>query len=78
MRNPLLFEIEQKTSLLSVEEREWLAGRLLSRITPAEMNDVDEAWIEEAEIRYAAWKDGKTDAVAAEEALSYIRAELDQ
>ena len=27
------------------------------------MNDVDEAWIEEAEIRYAAWKDGKTDAV---------------
>jgi putative addiction module component (TIGR02574 family) len=78
MRNPLLFEIEQKTSLLSVEEREWLAGRLLSRITPAEMNDVDEAWVEEAEIRYAAWKDGKADAVAAEDVISYIRAELDQ
>lgn len=74
----LMQEIEQKANQLSPEERELLAERLLAAIGPAQLTEIDNAWIDEAERRYAAWKAGRTQAVAAEQALSDIREELRQ
>ena len=69
-------EIEEKVSRLSVEERELLAERLLATVSGTPLTDVDEAWVEEAEKRYSAWKAGRTEVIAAEQALAELRGEL--
>jgi hypothetical protein len=73
---PLLEELVRKASNLSTEERQLLAERLLADTESAPLSDVDEAWLEEAEKRFAAWKSGQIAAVDATEALAEIRREL--
>lgn len=72
----LMREIEEQAKLLSVEERELLAERLLATVGDAPLADFDIIWVEEAERRYSLWKAGHTKAVAAEHALADIRSEL--
>ena len=72
----LMQEIEQKANLLSMEERELLAERLLSAVKGAPLSDIDEAWVEEAERRYAAWRSGRTEPVESRQALMELREEL--
>jgi hypothetical protein len=72
----LMQEIEQKANLLSVEERELLAERLLSAVSGAPLSAIDEAWVEEADRRYDAWRSGRIEAVESKQALMEVREEL--
>ena len=74
----LMREIEKQAGLLSVEERELLAERLLAGANSAPLPDLDTVWLEEAEKRYSLWKAGRTKGVAAADALADIRRELRQ
>jgi hypothetical protein len=74
----LMREIEKQARLLSVEERELLAERLLATASGAPLTDLDIIWLEEAERRYSLWKAGRTKGVTAEDALADIRRELRQ
>ncbi len=74
----LMKEIEKQAILLSVEERELLAERLLATASGAPLTDLDIIWLEEAERRYSLWKAGRTEGVAAKDALADIRRELRQ
>jgi hypothetical protein len=74
----LMKEIEEQASLLSVEEQELLAERLLATASGAPLTDLDVIWLEEAERRYSLWKAERTKGVAAEDALADIRRELRQ
>ena len=74
----LMREIEKQARLLSIEERELLAERLLAAASGAPLTDLDVIWLEEAEKRYSLWKAGRTKGVAAEDALENIRRELRQ
>jgi hypothetical protein len=40
------------------------------------MPEIDEAWVEEAERRYAAWRAGQTEAIESRQALMEVREEL--
>lgn len=68
--------LEKQAQKLPVTERERLAERLLSRMTHEPLTAVDEAWIAEAEKRFAVWKEKVTTSVAARTALRDIRKEL--
>jgi hypothetical protein len=72
----LMQEIEQKANLLSAEERELLAERLLSAASGAPLSTIEEAWVEEAERRYDAWRAGRIEAVESKKALMEVREEL--
>ncbi|MHC1727279.1 MAG: addiction module protein [Syntrophobacteraceae bacterium] len=72
----LIREIEKQARMLSTEERELLAERLLTMANEAPLTDLDIVWLEEAERRYSLWKTGQTEGIAAEQALSDIRREL--
>ncbi len=72
----LMREIEKQARLLSVEERELLAERLLATASGTALTDLDIIWLEEAERRYSLWKAERTKGVAAEDALADIRREL--
>ena len=74
----LMKEIEKQAELLSVEERELLAERLLATVSGAPLTDLEIIWLEEAERRYRLWKTGQTKEIAAEHALEDIRRELRQ
>ena len=72
----IMREIEKQAKLLSAEERELLAERLLATVSGAPLTEIDLAWLEEAERRYCLWKEGRTKGIAAERALEDIRSEL--
>jgi hypothetical protein len=72
----LMREIEKQAKLLSAEERELLAERLLATVGGAPLTDLDIIWLEEAESRYSLWKEGRIKGIAAEDALADIRREL--
>jgi hypothetical protein len=55
----LTLEIEKKARRLPAKEREKLAERLLSPLARVRLTAVEEAWIVEAECRYAAGKQDK-------------------
>lgn len=66
----LLEKIEQDALRLSNQERAFLADRLLSSLDGEELNDIDAAWLEEAERRYKEYKDGKRPGIAAKEVFA--------
>jgi putative addiction module component (TIGR02574 family) len=69
-------EIARQARSLPAVERERLAERLLAPLAGARLTKVDEAWVAEAERRYAAWKRGHRKTVPAAKALADIREEL--
>ena len=72
----LALEIEKKARRLPPAERERLAERLLAPLAKSRLNAVEEAWVVEAERRYAGWKRGQRKAVPATRAIAGIRKEL--
>jgi len=65
-----LIKIEHEALKLSVQERAFLADRLLSSLDEDTFTDMDAAWIAEAERRYQEYKEGKRPGVAAQEVFS--------
>jgi len=74
----LTSEIEKKARRLPPAERERLAERLLAPLVKARLTAVEEAWVAEAECRYAAWKRGQRKAVPAARTIARIRKELNR
>ena len=72
----LTSEIEKKARRLPAVERERLAERLLAPLARARLTAVEEAWVDEAECRYAAWKRGQRKALPAAKMVAAIRKEL--
>ena len=68
--------LEKQARTLPATERERLAERLLVEMTGEPLTAVDEAWVAEAEKRFAAWKRKGTKTVSATKALRDIRKEL--
>lgn len=72
----LALEIEKKARRLPAVEREKLAERLLSPLARTRLTAIEEAWIVEAECRYAAWKQDKRRGIPAARAIAGIRRAL--
>jgi putative addiction module component (TIGR02574 family) len=72
----LTLEIEKKARRLPAVERERLAERLLAPLAKTRLTAVEEAWISEAERRYAAWKRGQRKAVPAAKAMASCKHRL--
>jgi len=63
----LLKKLELEAQSLSKQERACLADRLLSSLDGDVFDDIEEAWIAEAERRYNEYKEGKRPGSVAEE-----------
>lgn len=68
--------IEKQARKLPAIERERLAERLLVQIGKEQLTAVDQAWIDEAEKRFSAWKQKKTTPLSARKAMNQIRRDL--
>ena len=73
----LLEKIERDALSLPQQERAFLADRLLSSLDGADLNDIDLAWIAEAEYRYQEYKKGRRKGIPAssvfEEADQFLK-----
>lgn len=65
-----LDRIEKEALNLPRQERAFLADRLLGSLDGNELTDVEEAWVAEAERRYAEYKAGKRDGIDSESIFS--------
>jgi putative addiction module component (TIGR02574 family) len=65
-----LEKLEHEALSLSRQQRAFLADRLLSSLDGDVLNDIDTAWIVEAEQRYKAYKEGKRQGVAAQDVFA--------
>jgi putative addiction module component (TIGR02574 family) len=74
--SPRLQQIEAEALRLPPEERESLAGVLVQSLEDASVNEIDAAWIEEAEQRFQKWQAGKTDGIPSAKFFSEIRRDL--
>lgn len=68
--------LEKQARKLPATERERLAERLLVQVTKEQPTAVDQAWIDEAEKRFSAWKQKKAKPLIARRALNQIRRDL--
>lgn len=66
----LLKRIESEALGLSVQERAFLADRLLSSLGENQLTDIDAAWIAEAERRYEEYKQGKRPGTPADQVFA--------
>ena len=65
-----LEKLEQEALSLSRQQRAFLADRLLSSLDGDVLNDVDTAWIVEAEQRYKEYKEGKRQGITAQDVFA--------
>ncbi|MDL1976314.1 MAG: addiction module protein [Deltaproteobacteria bacterium] len=65
-----LEKLEHEALSLSRQQRAFLADRLLSSLDGDVLNDIDTAWIVEAEQRYKDYKEGKRQGVAAQDVFA--------
>ena len=75
----MTFDLEQLTQealLLPSDARVALVERLLQSLDNAELSDIDEAMIDEAEKRYQELKTGKVTGIPADEVFRQIREEM--
>ncbi len=70
----ILEKVEHDALSLPQDERAFLADRLLSSLGGEVLNDVDAAWVQEAERRYDEYKQGKRQPISA----SAVFAEADR
>lgn len=66
----LLKKIEHDALRLSIQERAFLADRLLSSLDGEDLNDIDAAWLDVAETRYREYKNGKRPGTTAQEVFA--------
>ncbi|MDL1969316.1 MAG: addiction module protein [Deltaproteobacteria bacterium] len=67
-----LEKLEHEALNLSRQQRAFLADRLLSSLDGDVLNDVDTAWIVEAEHRYNEYKEGKRQGIAAQDVFAEV------
>jgi putative addiction module component (TIGR02574 family) len=72
----LLEEIKAQALRLPPDDREMLAGALLHSLDDAPLNDIDAAWIAEAERRYEDCRSGKSQLIPGEHLIDDVRREL--
>jgi len=65
-----LEKLEHEALSLSRQQRAFLADRLPSSLDGDVLNDIDTAWIVEAEHRYKDYKEGKRQGVAAQDVFA--------
>ena len=63
-------QIEHDLMKLPRQERAFLADRLLSSLDGEVLNEVDAAWIAEAERRFEEYKSGKRQVVSAQDVFT--------
>jgi putative addiction module component (TIGR02574 family) len=66
-------QVLQDALALTVEERLGLSQDLYASTMTAEERELEEAWIVEAERRYADWKAGRTKTIPGEEVFRELR-----
>lgn len=71
-----MLEIQRKAVGLPVKDREILAEQLMRSVNRVPLTQVEEAWVKEAERRFAAWRRGEREGVPAEKAFKQIRKDL--
>lgn len=71
-----LLKIEREAVRLPVKDRELLAERLMRSVRREPLSQVEEAWVEEAERRFSAWRRGTRAGVPVERAFKQIRKDL--
>jgi putative addiction module component (TIGR02574 family) len=69
-------EIAAQAMTLPADERERLAGDLIQSLAGESLNEIDAAWVEEADRRYQAWQRGDTEGIPGVEVFEQIRREL--
>lgn len=71
-----LVEIERNALGLPKKQREELAGRLMQSLAKEPLNDIDTAWVSEAERRFSAYLRGERTAVTARTAIARMKKSL--
>jgi hypothetical protein len=71
-----LVEIERNALGLPKKQREELAGRLMQSLSKEPPNDVDSAWVAEAERRFTSYLRGERTAVTARTAIARMKKSL--
>jgi putative addiction module component (TIGR02574 family) len=70
-------ELYKEALTLTEEEREELVRLLMMQTDRGWSSpEIEQAWLEECDRRYQEWKDGKVDAIPADEAIRQIREQL--
>jgi len=69
-------ELEREARHLPVHDRALLAQHLIASIDPGEDVDAEAAWLEEAERRYQAYRQGKLTAKPADQVLHDAKSRL--
>ena len=69
-------ELEQEARHLPIRDRALLAQHLIASIDPGEDVDAETAWLEEAERRYQAYRQGRLAAKPAEQVFREAKAKL--
>ena len=68
--------LEQRASELSTKDRARLIRRLITSLEPSEDGDVEQAWLDEAEKRLAAYRKGQTTSRPGEEVIDEILSQI--
>ena len=71
--SPHLREIERRAIRLAGPDREMLAERLIQSLDRVPLTDVEEAWVREAERRFASYRRGARKGIPASLAFKRIR-----
>ena len=74
--SPQLKDIETEALRLTLKERAQLAQRLLASLDEADTAELERLWLEEAERRYKAYKQGKMTARPMDDVLQEIAEKL--
>ena len=69
-------DIENEIRSLSVDDRMHLLRELIADLDGGMDEDVEKAWLEEAERRYKELKEGEVELIPAEEVFTRARAQL--
>ncbi len=71
-----LAQVEEEAKRLSASERAKLAHNLIASLDMGEDVDAEEVWLAEAERRYQAYREGKTEAKPAAKVFEQARSKL--
>jgi putative addiction module component (TIGR02574 family) len=69
-------ELEREARRLSEQERALLAQHLIASIDPGQDVDAEAAWLEEAERRYQAYRQGKLTAKPVDQVFREAKSQL--
>jgi len=74
--SPKLLDIEREAVRLPEKDREVLAERLMRSLKRTPLTRIEEAWVQETERRFSAWRRGEREGVPAARAFKQIRKNL--